>query len=151
MPRNKIPRQVNAPPEFARFKPTGVMSAALQQQELTLEEYEAVRLTDYLGMTHQEAAEEMGVARPTLTLLVEEARRKIMTFLVEGRELRIDGGDIHFRENLLKCRGCGRSFRVTMENEINRCPSCGSTELIDYAGGFGHGRCCRGRHRHNGR
>ncbi|MCD4829074.1 MAG: DUF134 domain-containing protein [Candidatus Cloacimonetes bacterium] len=150
MPRPKKRRMVHAPPEFERFKPAGIMRTMLQLQKLSLEEYEAVRLADYLGMGHQEAATEMEISRPTFTRLIEKARHKVATFLIEGRELLIDGGHIHFRDNLLKCRDCGHSFRITIEREITECPACGSTNLVDFAGGYGHGRCCRGRNR-NGR
>ena len=147
MPRPKKRRMVGVPPEFASFKPGGIPAAMLQQQLLTLEEFEAVRLADYLGMGHQEAADEMEIARPTFTRLVEAARHKVATFLMEGRELRIGGGHIHFRHNLLKCSDCGHRFRVTMEQEMKQCPACGSTRLVDFAGGHGHGRCCRGHNR----
>ena len=148
MPRPKHRRMVSAPPEFGRFKPTGVMARMLESQALSLEEFEAVRLADYQGLSHQEAADQMEIARPTFTKLVEEARRKVATFLVEGRELRIDGGHIHFRDNLLRCEDCGHRVRASIERDITACPACGSSRLVDFAGGFGHGRCCRGRNKH---
>lgn len=60
---------------------------------MTVEEYEAVRLIDLEDMTQSECAEHLGVSRPTIQLLYENARRKLALFLVGGGRLRIGGGD----------------------------------------------------------
>lgn len=148
MTRPKKMRSVQQPPPFASFKPTGVRRARLAAQELELDEFEAIRLADHEGLDHAEAAERMGISRPTFTRLVERARRAVATFLVEGRQLRIDGGEVHFRGNLVQCADCGRSFPVDLDGDLARCPGCGSADLQDLARGFGHGRCCRRHHRH---
>jgi hypothetical protein len=36
-------------------------------------------------------------------------------------------------------------FNINMEDNIRKCPLCNSDEIINLAGGFGHGRCCRNR------
>ena len=59
---------------------------------LTLDEFETVRLLDREGMTQEECAARMDVARTTVTAIYENARRKIAEALVDGRELRIRGG-----------------------------------------------------------
>lgn len=58
---------------------------------LSLEEYEAVRLLDYEGLSQEEAAFRMGVARTTLTGIYSSARGKIASFLVRGERLSIEG------------------------------------------------------------
>lgn len=150
MPRPKKERLVRRPPLYTEFKPAGVMRSSLNQINLGLDELEALRLADYLGMDHSEAAEEMEISRSTFTRLVEEARRKIASFLIEGSNLSIEGGNVHFRGNLIKCHDCGHMFNTSFDVTVTRCPSCGSENLIDLAGGFGHGSCCRG-HNHHGR
>lgn len=60
---------------------------------MTVEEYETVRLIDYLGKTQEECAASMGVGRATVQMLYAEARKKLARFLVEGAELEISGGD----------------------------------------------------------
>lgn len=65
---------------------------------LSLEEYEAVRLLDYEGLSQEEAAFRMGVARTTLTGIYSSARKKIASFLVRGERLSIDGGAYDLRE-----------------------------------------------------
>jgi uncharacterized protein len=151
MPRNKMQRIVHRPPLFTEFKPTGVKRISLDSIDLSIDEYEAIRLADHISMNHVEAAEEMEISRPTFTRLIDSARKKIAEFLIEGKHLQIDGGNIHFRGNILKCNSCGHMFNTTFEANILSCPSCGSENLIDLAGGFGHGRCCSNRNNSGGR
>lgn len=54
---------------------------------MTYEEFEALRLVDYEGLTQEEAGERMGVSRGTVWRALNSARRKIAQMLVEGREL----------------------------------------------------------------
>jgi len=134
---------------FSDFKPAGIRAGDLQPLELALDEFEAVRLADYLGMDHAESAEHMDISRSTFSRLVEKARYKLAMFLTEGGHLRIDGGDIHFQKNLIRCQSCGHMFNMAFGVDLSQCPNCGSSNLIDLAGGFGHGNCChRHHHRH---
>ncbi|HPR17832.1 MAG TPA: DUF134 domain-containing protein [Candidatus Cloacimonadota bacterium] len=144
MPRPKKKRLVHQPPLYNSFKPVGVRMSSLESISLTLDELEAIRLTDYLGKEHSEAAEEMEISRSTFTRLVEKARSKVAHFLIEGKQLYIEGGDIHFRGNILRCEHCGHMFKTDFDHSAEVCPACGSPDLLDFAGGFGHGRCCRG-------
>ncbi|MEJ2054426.1 MAG: DUF134 domain-containing protein [Calditrichaceae bacterium] len=142
MPRSKMQKMVHQPPLFTSFKPMGVPRNALNSLPLTLDEYEAIRLADYLGMDHAEAAEEMEISRSTFTRLIEQARKKTAQFLVEGKELYIEGGNVHFRGNILRCKDCGHMFNTDIRSSVSKCPECESGNLINLAGGFGHGRCC---------
>ena len=60
---------------------------------LTIEEYETIRLMDYLGMTQAECAKQMNVSRATVQALYTEARKKMARFLVEGTYMEICGGN----------------------------------------------------------
>jgi uncharacterized protein len=151
MPRPKKMRIVHQPPVYTSFKPIGVRVNELDQISLDLDELEAIRLTDYLSKEHSEAADEMGISRSTFTRLIEKARRKVATFLIEGKQLFIEGGDVHFRGNLLRCQNCGHMFKTGFDKPIEVCPACDSTDLMDLAGGFGHGKCCQGHNQNPGR
>ena len=142
MPRPKNDRIVNQPPLYAEFKPIGVAGIELKQILLSLDEFEATRLADYQGLSHEEAAEEMNISRSTFSRLIEKARRNIADFLVHGKLLTIDGGSIHFRNNIIKCIDCGYMFKTNIGIPLSNCPDCNSTNLLNHAGGFGHGRCC---------
>lgn len=60
---------------------------------LSVEEFETIRLLDYLGMTQEECARQMKVGRSTVQTLYTEARKKVARFLVEGTALLIEGGN----------------------------------------------------------
>ena len=60
---------------------------------LSVEEFETLRLLDYLGMTQEECAGSMQVGRATVQMLYTEARKKVARFLVEGTALLISGGN----------------------------------------------------------
>ena len=145
MPRKKINRMVLQPPLYSDFKPVGVTARDLETIELSLDEYEAIRLADFSNMDHAEAASEMEISRSTFTRLIEKARYKLASFIIQGKLLRIDGGNVHFKGNLIRCLNCGHMFKTQIDKNINQCPACGSKNVIDLAGGYGHGKCCRRR------
>jgi predicted DNA-binding protein (UPF0251 family) len=60
---------------------------------LKVEELESIRLKDYLRLSQEEAAERMGVSQPTFHRIVSEAHRKIAEALVEGKAIRVEGGN----------------------------------------------------------
>ena len=60
---------------------------------LTVEEYETIRLIDYVGLTQEECALSMGVGRATVQSLYVEARKKLARFVVEASGLLIEGGN----------------------------------------------------------
>ena len=149
MPRPKNERIVHEPPLFTEFKPVGIPGRSLKQVSLSLDEYEAIRLADVEGMSHEEAAVEMGVSRSTFSRLVEKSRNKIAEFIFRGKWLSIEGGNIHFRKNIIQCSDCGHVFRMEMDIAAKVCPQCQSENLVNLAGEFGHGKCCQGRkHKH---
>ena len=136
-------RVVHEPPIFTEFKPLGVSGKSLKHIQYTLDEFEAMRLADFMGMSHEEAASEMEVSRPTFSRLIEKSRKKIAEFIIQGKMLTIDGGNIHFRKNIIECCDCGHMFKINIDSPISKCPECHSKNLLNMAGGFGHGECCR--------
>ncbi len=142
MSRPKYNRIVHEPPLFSDFKPIGVRGHDLKQIVLTLDEFEAFRLADQLGLSHALAAEEMEISRSTFSRLIEKSRKKIADFIIKGRLLTIDGGSVHFRVNIIECKDCGHMFKINFEQNIRECPACHSKKIINMAGNFGHGKCC---------
>ena len=61
----------------------------LDQVELALDEFEALRLVDLEGLQQQEAAAVMGVSRQTLANLVKSARKKMVDCLVNSKALKM--------------------------------------------------------------
>lgn len=142
MPRPKSNRVVHEPPLYTEFKPVGLRGPSLQQVELTLDEFEAFRLADQMNLSHAEAADEMEISRSTFSRLIDQARGKVADFLINGKFLTVNGGNIHFRTNTIKCKSCGYMFKTDFSKAVTECPACHSTNLLNLAGGFGHGRCC---------
>lgn len=142
MPRPKNNRVVHEPPIFTEFKPVGIAGRSLEQILLSLDEFEAIRLADYICLSHEEAAEEMEISRSTFTRLIEQARKKVADFIVRGKLLTIEGGNIHFRNNIISCMDCGHMFKTKIGIPFEECPECKSKNLLNLAGGFGHGKCC---------
>lgn len=94
MARPNKPRRVCRMPIYTHFYAKKPENSACQQGlELSIEEYEAIRLLDYQGLTQQEAAAQMGAGRTTIQALYTQARRKLARFLVEGFPLTIQGGN----------------------------------------------------------
>lgn len=98
MPRPKQSRQVMTAPEAAGFKPFGRSCMRRQPVILGLDEYETIRLLDYVGMQQAEAATAMNVSRPTLTRIYNSARQNMAKALVEGRPISISGGNADFAD-----------------------------------------------------
>ena len=94
----------------------------MEQILLTLDEFEAFRLADLIGLSHAEAADEMEISRSTFTRLIEKARKKIADFIIQGKLLTIEGGSIHFRNNIIHCQNCGHMFKTGIEQFYHRMP-----------------------------
>lgn len=63
---------------------------------LSVDEYETIRLIDHEKKTQMEAGELMEIGRSTIQATYDRAREKIAAALVEGRMIRIEGGDVRF-------------------------------------------------------
>ena len=93
MPRPRKRRLVADHPRADYFKPRGVPLADAEEAVLPVEGLEALRLADVEGLEQQEAAQHMGVSRPTFSRILAQARRVVSQALVNGWALRIEGGD----------------------------------------------------------
>lgn len=129
MPRRKRNRRIQVPPVIKGMSVYGVRGRKTNEVILHLEEYEAIRLLDYQNLTQEEAAVFMDVSRPTLTRIYEEARNKVATAFVEGRDLIFRGGDVYFDKNWFRCNSCKASFSDYSENN-EKCPVCNSEDLV---------------------
>jgi uncharacterized protein len=92
MPRPRKNRRVGRHPLAGFYKPQGVPMDQLKGVVLTVEGLEALRLADAEGLDHQQAAEIMGISRPTFSRVLAEARQTVATAVANGWALRIEGG-----------------------------------------------------------
>jgi predicted DNA-binding protein (UPF0251 family)/predicted Fe-Mo cluster-binding NifX family protein len=91
MARPKRCRHVCRYPRCMSFGPDEERNAGFAI--LNVDEYETIRLLDYENLTQKECAEQMQVARTTVTDIYERARHKLADCLVNGKKLIIAGGD----------------------------------------------------------
>lgn len=131
MVRPKCPRQVESIPGSVYFKPRGVPVAALEEVVLSMDEFEAIRLADYEGLYQEEAAERMGISRPTFGRILMAARRKTADALLNGKALKIMGGVIRTSQlREFRCASCGHQWKLPFgTGRPSGCPSCGCTEF----------------------
>lgn len=107
MPRPRKSRRVCGHPGCTSFGPHKSEGAPIT---MAIDEYEAVRLIDFEGLTQEQCAEQMEVARTTIQSIYAGARKKLAACIVEGRALVIEGGDVRFCEHRgASCKhGCYR-------------------------------------------
>ena len=110
MPRPKKCRKICSLPGNDSFGPIGGVGKQGETVVMALDEYETIRIIDLLGLTQEECAEQMGVARTTVQAVYNSARRKLADVLVNGKELCIRGGDYVLCGESAGCCGknCGR-------------------------------------------
>lgn len=116
MPRPCKRRRVCAMPGCGRFGPMEEMGDTRPAIDMTVDEYESVRLIDLEGLTQEACAERMNVARTTAQAIYNCARRKLAECLVNGRELHIGGGDYVLCDSDENC-GRGRCCRWHLPEE----------------------------------
>jgi predicted DNA-binding protein (UPF0251 family) len=101
MPRKTKCRKVAHIPRSNIFKPAGIPACDLAETVLKIEEAEALRLKDLLGLEQVDCAAEMGVSRTTFQRILVDARQKVADALINSKVLVLEGG--HY-ELVNECR-----------------------------------------------
>lgn len=73
---------------------------------MTVDEYESIRLIDLEGLSQEECAHKLGVARTTAQLIYNHAREKLAKALVMGMGLKIEGGNYLLCDGSPHCKRC---------------------------------------------
>jgi len=89
MPR-RVRRRIRGRFHHNCFKPCGIPRAELKSILLTKDEIEAIRLADFEGLYQEDAAREMEISRPTFSRILNSARKKIATALIQGKTIEIE-------------------------------------------------------------
>jgi predicted DNA-binding protein (UPF0251 family) len=144
MPRPPKYRRVEFLPDVTFFKPSGVPLRALEEVQLSLEEAEAIRLKDLEGLEQAAGAQRMKVSRPTFQRILASARQKIADALLNGKTIRIEGGNFEMAVRRFRCIS-GHEWDVPFEVMISApprlCPRCNSPSIEPLlTAGFGRGR-----------
>jgi predicted DNA-binding protein (UPF0251 family) len=99
VPRPRKCRHIGFKPGITYFKPRAVPLRDLEEVCLSFEEIEALRLKDVEGLEQEEAAGRMQVSRPTFQRVLASARRTVAEALLEGKAIRIEGGNFKMAGN----------------------------------------------------
>ena len=119
MPRPTRCRRIGRIPAYRSFSPDDV--EPMESVSLTIDEYEALRLLDGEGMTQEECAASMNIARTTVTAIYDSARKKIADMVVNGKRLLIAGGcceyePVEVNQSIMDKRSSAMRVAVTYEN-----------------------------------
>lgn len=135
MPRPFKWRRVAFIPDVRCFIPAGVSQCELEENILKIEELEALRLKDLEKLEQEEGAARMAVSRQTFQRILVAAREKVADALIQGKAIRIEGGNFISYGGPATCQKCQQRWT---ENDPNyqkivsgkkSCPHCGSKEI----------------------
>lgn len=89
MPRPRLFRRIQLNPNVTFYKPQGVPLRDLKVAELTLEEWESLRLKNVEGLSQTQSAEKMNTSQSTFQRIYSSAQKKISTAIVNGMAIKI--------------------------------------------------------------
>ena len=126
IPRPRIPRTIRCDPTHPYFKPRGIPLKDLPGEvDITLEELEAMRLSDLERFSQEDVGEKMKISQSTVSRHLEKAHRKIAKALVLGYAIRIANPVDFFH-----CDSCGHTWRVREDQaDPEECESCKSSQF----------------------
>lgn len=89
--RPKKYRLVRHDPKISQFSPRG-RPGRPDEVNLTVDQYEAVRLADFMGIGQKEAAHSMRISQQTFSRILRGARKSLANALIRGAIIKIQGG-----------------------------------------------------------
>ena len=99
MPRKKCIRHIEELPGTTYYKPAGIPMRELKEVIIQLDEIEAIKLSDLEKNYQEEAAKKMNISRQTFGRTIEAAHMKIADALINGKAIRIEGGNYNLKED----------------------------------------------------
>ena len=133
MARPQKERRVAFNPAISYFKPRGIPMFDLEEVCLTIDQREAIRLSDLLGMSHEEAGREMGVSRATFGRIIQRAREAVADALINGKAINVEGGNYQLMDTVrvFHCGYCGHEWEEPVgTGRPLHCPSCGNADFF---------------------
>jgi predicted DNA-binding protein (UPF0251 family) len=121
---------IGSMPGTTYFKPAGVRMTQLNETILTVDEFEAIRLKDFEGIDQEKAADKMKISQPTFHRLILSARKKIADAIVNGKAIKIEGGNYKMAQPRGMSRGAGRGQGRGFGGPAStcKCTKCGYEE-----------------------
>jgi len=153
MGRRQLWRKISFIPSITYFKPEGIPVATLNEANLLVEEAEAIRLKDLEGLEQEECAQKMNISRTTFSRILNSARHKIADSLLNGKAIRIAGGNFEMAVRRFRCISGHEwevPFEVMISNPPEFCPKCETPSIMPLQPfGMSRGRGV-GKRRHRG-
>jgi len=84
-------RMVRLHPKISQFSPRGKPGRP-DEIILGVDEYEAIRLSDHMGIAQKEAARSMRISQQTFSRLLRRGHRLVANALINGSIIKIQGG-----------------------------------------------------------
>jgi uncharacterized protein len=128
MSRPRRIRKISDEPKIRCFKPDSADLDSNNPIEITIDEYESIRLRDYHDIQQKKSAEMMGISQPTFHRTISSARKKIAKALIEGEMIIITGDDFITEKIKYKCNICGFEWS-SPEKEYDKCLDCQSEDI----------------------
>lgn len=91
--RRKKVRFVQSMPQTRIFSPRG-KAGRPDEVVINLDQFEAIKLSDYQGYTQAEGAIALGVSRASFGRIIREARKMLADAIVNGKIIKIDTGNV---------------------------------------------------------
>lgn len=125
MARPQKCRRVQFLPNATFFKPAGIPLRELEEIGISVEETEAIRLKDLEGLEQEQGAEKMNISRPTFQRILASARRKLADALLNGKAIRIEGGNFEMAWRRFRChKGHEWELETPVSVLPELCPKC---------------------------
>ena len=127
MVRPQKERRVAFNPEISYFKPRGIPMFDLEEVCLTVDQREAIRLSDLMGLSHEEAGRHMGVSRATFGRIIQRAREAVADALINGKAINVEGGNYQLvnKARIFRCSDCDHEWVEPLgTGRPPHCPSC---------------------------
>lgn len=89
--RPKKYRIVKQDPRISQFSPRG-KAGRPNEANLAMDEFEAIRLADFLGLNQKESAKSMHVSQQTFSRILKKAHKTVADGIISGKIIKIQGG-----------------------------------------------------------
>jgi len=123
-------RRVEFLPNVTYFKPAGIPLRDLEEVCMSVEEAEALRLKDLEKLEQEQGAEKMNVSRPTFQRILASARQKVADALLNGKAIRIEGGNFEMTWRRFRClRGHEWELETAVRALPELCPVCSASGI----------------------
>jgi len=84
-------RIVKQDPKISQFSPRGKPGRP-DEALLNIDEFEAIRLADFIGLSQREGAKSMHISQQTFSRIYNRGRKIVAGALVGGKTIKIQGG-----------------------------------------------------------